>query len=123
VRGCISSLNALKRAARGRVGTIGPPLGRVRHVRAELVEVERLEVLLGDADESVRANAAVGLARQSSPAGLPVLEQILQSGGLVPDQTVNALVADRIEQPDCSRDLFSTGIRGRGARRRFWQRY
>ena len=31
--------------------------------------------------------------------GLQV-ESILQSGGLVPDETVNALVADRIEQPD-----------------------
>jgi adenylate kinase len=31
--------------------------------------------------------------------GLQV-ESILQSGGLVPDVTVNALVADRIEQPD-----------------------
>ena len=26
---------------------------------------------------------------------------ILQSGGLVPDEIVNALVAERIEQPDC----------------------
>jgi adenylate kinase len=32
--------------------------------------------------------------------GLKV-ESILQSGGLVPDVTVNALVADRVEQPDC----------------------
>ena len=32
--------------------------------------------------------------------GLQV-EKILQAGGLVPDVTVNALVADRIEQPDC----------------------
>jgi adenylate kinase len=33
--------------------------------------------------------------------GLQV-ERILQAGGLVPDATVNALVADRIEQPDCA---------------------
>jgi adenylate kinase len=33
--------------------------------------------------------------------GLQV-ESILQAGGLVPDVTVNALVADRIEQPDCT---------------------
>jgi adenylate kinase len=32
--------------------------------------------------------------------GLQV-ESILQAGGLVPDVTVNALVADRVEQPDC----------------------
>ena len=32
--------------------------------------------------------------------GLQV-ERILQSGGLVPDETVNELVADRVEQPDC----------------------
>jgi adenylate kinase len=32
--------------------------------------------------------------------GLQV-ESILQSGGLVPDVTVNKLVADRVEQPDC----------------------
>src|ERR1700719_4110304 len=32
--------------------------------------------------------------------GLQV-ESILQAGVLVPDETVNALVADRIEQPDC----------------------
>jgi len=32
--------------------------------------------------------------------GLQV-ERILQAGALVPDVTVNALVADRIEQPDC----------------------
>jgi len=33
--------------------------------------------------------------------GLEV-EGLLQSGALVPDATVNALVADRIEQPDCA---------------------
>ena len=33
--------------------------------------------------------------------GLEV-EGLLQSGTLVPDATVNALVADRIEQPDCA---------------------
>lgn len=37
---------------------------------------ERLEVLLASADESTRANAAIGLARQTSTAGLPVFEEI-----------------------------------------------
>ncbi len=37
---------------------------------------------------------------QRDELGLQV-ESILQSGGLVPDVTVNALVADRVEQPDC----------------------
>ena len=41
--------------------------------------VRRLEVMLGDADESVQANAAVGLARQKSVLGLPVLEEILKT--------------------------------------------
>lgn len=39
----------------------------------------RLEVMLGDADESVRVNAAVGLARQQSAAGLPVLVEVLKT--------------------------------------------
>lgn len=37
----------------------------------------RLEVMLGDADANVEANAAIGLARQNSALGLPVLEKIL----------------------------------------------
>jgi adenylate kinase len=40
-----------------------------------------------------------GVARKDA-LGLEV-EGILQHGGLVPDATVNALVADRIERPDC----------------------
>jgi adenylate kinase len=40
-----------------------------------------------------------GVARRDA-LGLQV-EEILQRGGLVPDATVNALVADRIERPDC----------------------
>jgi HEAT repeat protein len=40
---------------------------------------QRLKALLGDADASTRANAAVGLARQGSVAGLPVLEAILKT--------------------------------------------
>jgi HEAT repeat protein len=39
----------------------------------------RLEALLEDGDLSTQANAAVGLARQDSTAGLPVLEKILKS--------------------------------------------
>ena len=41
--------------------------------------VERLVVLLEDADASTRVNAAIGLARQKSAAGLPVLMQVLKS--------------------------------------------
>jgi len=40
--------------------------------------------------------------------GLEV-EGILQSGGLVPDATVNALVADRIKEPDCARGFMLDG--------------
>jgi adenylate kinase len=38
---------------------------------------------------------------QRDELGLQV-ERILQAGALVPDVTVNALVAERIEQPDCA---------------------
>ncbi len=37
----------------------------------------RLKLLLGDADEKTRLNAAVGLARRKSPDALPVFESIL----------------------------------------------
>jgi adenylate kinase len=40
--------------------------------------------------------------------GLQV-EGILQSGGLVPDSTVNALVAERIEEPDCATGFILDG--------------
>lgn len=40
---------------------------------------ERLESMLRDADESTRANAAIALARQYSPAGLPVLKEMVKS--------------------------------------------
>jgi HEAT repeat protein len=40
---------------------------------------ERLKVLLSDADRNTRVNAAVGLARQKSPAGLQVFEDVLKS--------------------------------------------
>ena len=40
--------------------------------------------------------------------GLQV-ESILQAGVLVPDKTVNALVADRIEQPDCRQGFILDG--------------
>jgi HEAT repeat protein len=40
---------------------------------------QRLEVMLEDSDAATRANAAIGLARQDSLIGLPVLTQILQS--------------------------------------------
>lgn len=36
----------------------------------------RLELLLGHSDDAVRANAAIGLARQKSTRGLPVLAKI-----------------------------------------------
>ena len=40
---------------------------------------DRLESMLRDADESTRANAAIALARHYSPAGLPVLKEMVQS--------------------------------------------
>src|SRR5271167_5021617 len=40
--------------------------------------------------------------------GLEV-EGILQSGGLVPDATVNALVAERIKEPDCATGFMLDG--------------
>jgi HEAT repeat protein len=40
---------------------------------------ERLESMLRDADENTRANAAIGLARQHSTAGLPVLKEMVKS--------------------------------------------
>lgn len=39
---------------------------------------QRLNVLLADADEKTRVNAAVGLARQGSTAGLPVFQRQLE---------------------------------------------
>lgn len=48
----------------------------------------RLEVLLQDADLMTRANAAIGLARQKSIAGMPVFEQVFAEAvarPLIPD--------------------------------------
>jgi len=41
---------------------------------------DRLKVLLSDADANTRSNAAVGLARQGSTAGLAVLKQLVTEG-------------------------------------------
>src|ERR1700686_5526399 len=35
---------------------------------------------------------------------------IMQSGGLVPDETVNRMVEERIEQPDCEKGFFLDGF-------------
>src|SRR5438046_1799361 len=35
--------------------------------------------------------------------------QLMQSGALVPDETVNRMVEDRIEQPDCIRGFILDG--------------
>lgn len=42
----------------------------------------RLAVLLGSGDGNTRVNAAVGLARQNSTAGLPVFEEVLKKGAV-----------------------------------------
>ncbi|MEX0703082.1 MAG: HEAT repeat domain-containing protein [Planctomycetales bacterium] len=63
----------------------------VRHVAAYALGLfptpaarDRLEVLLGNGDESTRANAAIGLARQNSTAGVAVFEEILARGSEAP---------------------------------------
>ncbi len=40
--------------------------------------IERLTVMISDADANTRVNAAVGLARQESTAGLPVFREVFQ---------------------------------------------
>ena len=43
---------------------------------------QRLEVLTGSSDPHTRVNAAIGLARQKSTAGIPVFEKILEDAVL-----------------------------------------
>ncbi|MEX0716972.1 MAG: HEAT repeat domain-containing protein [Planctomycetaceae bacterium] len=63
----------------------------VRHVAAYALGLfptdasrARLEVLLNNADDSTRANAAIGLARQKSTAGVPVFEEIFANAAEPP---------------------------------------
>src|ERR1700692_3235274 len=49
--------------------------------------------------------------REASGDGLgKAVADLMQSGGLVPDEMVNQMVAERIEQPDCSNGFILDGF-------------
>lgn len=65
---------------------------------------QRLEVLLQDADLMTRANAAIGLTRQSSAAGLPVFEQVFA------DAVARPLVPDKVNSEAEGQEYFERSL-------------
>jgi len=80
----------------------GPP-GSGKGTQAKLLK-QSLGVAHISTGDMLRERVASGDALGQEVAG------IMQSGGLVPDETVNRLVADRIEAPDCQKGFILDGF-------------
>ncbi len=79
----------------------GPP-GSGKGTQAKLLE-ESLDVCHISTGDMLRERVASGDALGKAVAG------IMESGGLVPDETVNRMVEERIEQPDCANGFILDG--------------
>ena len=79
----------------------GPP-GSGKGTQAKLLQ-ESLQVAHISTGDMLRERVASGDGLGREVAG------IMQSGGLVPDETVNRMVSDRIEQPDCAEGFILDG--------------
>src|SRR5438128_1022803 len=80
----------------------GPP-GSGKGTQAKLLR-QSLQVAHISTGDMLRERAATadGLGEE--------VADLMQSGGLVPDEMVNQMVADRIEQPDCSNGFILDGF-------------
>jgi len=79
----------------------GPP-GSGKGTQAKLLR-QSLEVAHISTGDMLRERVASGDSLGRAVADM------MQSGGLVPDDTVNRLVEERIEQPDCARGFILDG--------------
>ena len=80
--------------------------------------IENLEVMLLDGDQMTRANAAVGLARNGSTAGVDTFIELLDAGAnpmkredfqsLSPEEQQEELANREFEQPDHSEKLIAS---------------
>jgi hypothetical protein len=65
--------------------------------------LERLAAMLDDSDELIRVNAAVGLARNDSKQGLPVLEAVLKGSEKWDMSAPNSKDAEEVQRIDGKR--------------------
>src|ERR1700742_4518969 len=80
----------------------GPP-GSGKGTQAKLLR-QSLGIAHISTGDMLRERVASGDALGQQVSG------IMQSGGLVPDETVNRMVEDRIEQPDCINGFMLDGF-------------
>src|ERR1700686_4710523 len=78
------------------------PLGSGKGTQAKLLK-QSLGIAHISTGDMLRERVASGDALGREVAG------IMQSGGLVPDETVNRLVAERIQQTDCAKGFMLDG--------------
>src|ERR1700686_2936125 len=79
------------------------PLGSGKGTQAKLLK-QSLGIAHISTGDMLREREASG-----DPLGKEVAG-IMQAGGLVPDETVNRLVEERTEQPDCERGFILDGF-------------
>src|SRR5437016_5785063 len=81
----------------------GPP-GSGKGTQAKLLRqsLQVAHISTGDMLREREASGGDGLGKE--------VAELMQSGGLVPDEMVNQMVADRIEQPDCSNGFILDGF-------------
>ena len=85
-----------------RIILLGPP-GSGKGTQAQRL-VERYGIVQLSTGEMLRAAVAAG-----TPVGLKAKE-IMAGGGLVPDEVVVGIIADRIEQPDAKKGFILDGF-------------